>query len=279
MQLLAIKKKNYVLPGKRINLLYSLSYLSLIVIIPLGFLILSIHQVSAREFFDILLTERSLSAFHLSFSMAFFASLIALVLGIIIAWALVKYSFPGKRLFDSIVDLPFAMPTAVSGIALASLYSQQGWIGSLFAKLGMEIAYTPIGILLAFIFIGLPFIVRSLQPAIEALDVQMEEAAASLGANRIVVLCKIVLPQLFPSLISGFTMSFSRCLGEYGSIIFIAGNVPYVSEILPLLIVVKLEQFDYKSAIVLAVAMLCASFFALVLLGFLGSLIRKRFMQ
>lgn len=271
-----VKKRSHILPGKNINLFFSLSYLSCMVIIPLSFLVLSLQDISFREFFDILLTKRSYEAFSLSFFLALLASCISLILGVLIAWTLVKYSFPGKRIFDSIVDLPFAMPTAISGIALASLYSHHGWAGKLLAQVGIEVAYTSTGILVALIFVGLPFTVRALQPAIEALDRQMEEAAASLGANRLIILYRIVLPQLFPSILTGFTMSFSRCLGEYGSVIFIAGNVPFVSEILPLLIVIKLEQFDYKSAIVLAVAMLLASFFMLLFLGLAGNLIKKR---
>jgi sulfate transport system permease protein len=226
---------------------------------------------------EILLTKRCLDAFRLSFMMAFFATVIALLLGIVISWTLVRYSFPGKNLFDSLVDLPFAMPTAVSGIALAALYSKQGWIGKMIDPFGIEISYTPYGILIALIFIGLPFIVRTMQPAIESLNKDMEEAAASLGASRPTVVGKIVFPQLFASMITGATMSFSRCLGEYGSVIFIAGNIPYESEILPLLIVVKLEQFDYQSATVLAVGMLAASFFCLVALGLIGSFLHKRY--
>jgi sulfate transport system permease protein len=270
-------KKYDILPGKNINLLFSLSFLTTILILPLGALVLSIHGISFQEALNILLNKRSLDAFRLSFMMSFIATVIALLLGVVIAWTLVRYSFPGKNLFDSLVDLPFAMPTAVSGIALATLYSKQGWIGKLIDPLGIEISYTSTGILVALVFIGLPFVIRSMQPAIETLNKDMEEAGASLGASRPTVLKKIVLPQLFTSMITGFTMSFSRCLGEYGSVIFIAGNVPYESEILPLLIVVKLEQFDYQSATVLAVAMLAASFCCLVALGFAGKFLRKRY--
>lgn len=271
------KKTHRILPGKNINLVFSLSFLTTILILPLAALALSIYGISFYDFMEILLSNRSLDALRLSFFMSFAASIIALFLGIIIAWTLVRYSFPGKNLFDSIVDLPFAMPTAVSGIALATIYTQDGWIGKFFKPLGIEISYTSNGILVALIFIGLPFVVRSLQPAIVSLNTSMEEAAASLGASRRVVLRKIVLPQLFTSIITGFTMSFSRCLGEYGSVIFIAGNIPYESEILPLLIVVKLEQFDYQSATVLAVGMLFISFCCLVALGFIGEFLRRRY--
>jgi len=261
------------LPGKNINLALSMAYLSLLVLLPMLFLILSLSQVTWEKALEILTTKRALEAFRVSFSTAIIAACIDLVFGVIIAWTLVKYRFLGRRLFDSIVDLPFAMPTAVSGIALAALYSDKGWIGS---HLGLKIAYTPFGILVALVFIGLPFVVRSVQPAIVSLDLEMEEAAASLGAKRPMILKKIVLPQLLPSILTGFTMSLARGLGEYGSVIFIAGNIPYVSEIIPLLIVIELEQFDYEAATVIAVAMLLSSFLLLILLGILGNWIRKR---
>jgi sulfate/thiosulfate transport system permease protein len=261
------------LPGRNINLAYSLLYLSFIVILPLSILVLAIRHVSFHEIVEVLSSGRALAAFRLSFSLSILASLISGVLGLIIAWVLVEYDFFGKKFFDSIVDLPFAMPTAVSGIALATLYSEQGWLG----RLGLNFSYTPVGILIALVFIGLPFVVRAVQPAIHVLDREMEEAAISLGASRITVLKKVIFPQLFPSLMTGFIMSLARALGEYGSVIFIAGNIPYVSEILPLLIVIELEQFDYNATIVLAVAMLLASFLLLALLGVVGNQIRKRY--
>lgn len=271
------RRKYHPLPGKNINLIYSLSYLSFLVIIPLTFLIFSIHKVSFREAFQIISTERALDAFRVSFTLSFLASIIDLILGMIIAWVLVKYQFFGKKFFDSIVDLPFAMPTAVSGIALATIYSSEGWVGKIFEKIGIQVSYTPLGILIALVFVGLPFVVRAIQPAVEALDLEMEEAATSLGAKRTMVFRKIILPQLLPSMITGFTMSLARGLGEYGSVIFIAGNIPHISEIVPLLIVVKLEEFDYKSATVLAVTMLVASFIVLVALGLIGRQLRKRY--
>jgi len=273
----AIPAKTIILPGRNINLIYSLSYLTLLVLLPLACLILSVHHVSIAEAFQIISTKRALSAFKVSFLISFFACCIDLLLGVLIAWVLVKYQFFGKNFFNAIVDLPFAMPTAVSGIALATLYSHHGWIGKFLLKAGITVAYTPIGIWIALVFVGLPFVVRAVQPAIKALDRDMEEAAASLGAKRAVILRKIIFPQLLPSMITGFTMAFARGLGEYGSVIFIAGNIPYVSEILPLLIVIELEQFDYKSATVLAVAMLFASFVLLVLFGILGNKIRKKY--
>ena len=263
------------LPGRNTNLIVSLLYLSVLVLFPLLFLIFSVQHVSLEKAISILSTKRALSAFRISFSTSILAALIDLILGMIIAWTLVKYKFFGRKFFDSIVDLPFAMPTAVSGIALATVYSNKGWIGSFLPH--SQISYTPIGIIIALVFIGLPFVVRSIQPAIESLDHEMEEAAASLGAKRPAIIKSIVLPQLFPSIITGFTMSLARGLGEYGSVIFIAGNIPYVSEIVPLLIVIELEQFDYETATVIAIAMLALSFFLLVALGIAGTFIRKRY--
>jgi sulfate transport system permease protein len=271
------KKRLKTLPGRNINLLFSLSYLTLVVILPLSFLVYSTHLVPWDRITEIIYTKRSLEAFRVSFSLSLISAVIDLFLGVIIAWVLVKYDFYGRRLLDSLVDLPFAMPTAVSGIALATIYSEQGWIGSFLAEIGIKGSYTPLGIVIALVFIGLPFVVRAMQPAVEALDEEMEEAAASLGANRIMILKKIIFPQLLPSMITGFTMSLARGLGEYGSVIFIAGNIPYITEILPLLIVMKLEQFDYESATVLASSMLAASFTLLVILGFIGALLRKRY--
>lgn len=275
MKILA--NRAHTLPGKRINLFFSLTYLAFLVILPLLFLILSLKGVTLSEAYEILSSQRALDAFRISFSLSFFAAVFDLFLGVIIAWVLTKYHFFGRRVLDSIVDLPFAMPTAVSGIALATIYSEHGWLGKYLALIGIKASFTPLGILIALIFIGIPFVVRTVQPAIETLDLEMEEAAASLGAKRFTVLRKIVLPQLLPSMIAGFTMAFARGLGEYGSVIFIAGNIPYLTEIVPLLIVIELEQFDFKSASVLAVAMLGASFILLVFLGFLGNFLRRRF--
>ncbi|CRX38719.1 sulfate ABC transporter permease subunit CysT [Estrella lausannensis] len=270
-------RRHSTLPGKNINLIFSIAYLSLLVLFPLGFLILSIQHVTFEDAYAILFSRRTLQALRVSFTTSIAAALIDLFIGIIIAWVLVKYRFFGKRFFDSIVDLPFAMPTAVSGIALATIYSDKGWIGSLLEAVNIKVSYTPVGILIALVFVGLPFVVRSIQPAVEALDLEMEEAAASLGASRIAIVRRVIFPQLLPSIITGFTMSLARGLGEYGSVIFIAGNIPFVSEILPLLIVIELEEFNYDAASVLAVAMLSLSFILLVTLGFLGSVIRRRY--
>lgn len=269
--------KHHALPGKNINLIFSLSYLTVLVILPLLFLILSLKDVTWEKAIEMLHSKRALDAFWVSFSLSILAAAIDLFFGVIIAWVLVKYDFFGKRFLDSIVDLPFAMPTAVSGIALAAIYSDNGWLGKYLGEIGIKVSYTQLGILIALIFIGLPFVVRAIQPAVEGLDKDMEEAAASLGATRPTILRTIIFPQLFPSMLTGFTMALARGLGEYGSVIFIAGNIPYLTEILPLLIVIELEQFDYESATVLAVAMLAASFILLVVLGFIGNQLKKRY--
>lgn len=270
-------RKTLALPGRDINLFYSLLYLSALIVLPLICLMLSLKNVSIEKATQVLTSKRALEAFRVSFSLSFLAAFIDLFFGVLIAWVLVKYDFFGKRILDSIVDLPFAMPTAVSGIALAAIYSDHGWLGKYLAEMGILVSFTPLGILIALVFVGLPFVIRAVQPAVENLDVEMEEAAASLGATRSTIVGRIIFPQLLPSMITGFTMSLARGLGEYGSVIFIAGNIPYVTEILPLLIVIELEQFDYEAATVLAVAMLVASFILLVTLGLIGNLIRKRY--
>lgn len=272
-----IFQKRHALPGRNINLIFSLTYLTLLVILPLIFLILSLKNVTWEKAVEVLSSKRALDAFWVSFSLSIIAAFIDLFFGTIIAWVLVKYDFFGKKFLDSIVDLPFAMPTAVSGIALAAIYSDNGWLGQYLAEIGIKVSFTQLGILIALIFIGLPFVVRAIQPAVETLDKEMEEAAFSLGATRFTVLRSIVFPQLLPSMLTGYTMALARGLGEYGSVIFIAGNIPYLTEILPLLIVIELEQFDYESATVLAVAMLAASFALLVVLGIIGNQLRKRY--
>lgn len=261
------------LPGKTLHFGFSSFYLLVFVIVPLGFLLYSFHQIPLEEMILILSSPRVLQAFKLSFSLSFCAALIDLVVGAVIAWVLVKYPFPGRQIFDAIIDLPFAMPTAISGISLAALYSQEGWLGAH----GFQIAYTRLGVLVALVFVGLPFVVRALQPAIRALEPEMEEAAECLGASKALVFRRIILPQLLPSMIAGLTMSFARGLGEYGSVIFIAGNIPMFTEILPLLIVIDLEQFDQKGAIVLASAMLIVSFLLLVFIGVLRKRLKRRF--
>lgn len=253
------------------------TYLSLIVLIPLSGLILKSTQMSWSQFVEIITAPRVLAAFRISFGLSILAGVISGIFGLIAAWVLVRYRFPGRRLLDAVVDLPFAMPTAVSGITLATLYSQHGWIGSYLHSIGIKVAFTPLGILVALIFIGFPFIVRAVEPAIQELDKEMEEAAACLGATRGQTMRKIIFPQLSTALMTGFAMAVARALGEYGSVIFIAGNIPYFSEIVPLLIVIKLEQFDYTGATAIAVTMLLASFLLLLVINVFQVIFRKRY--
>jgi sulfate/thiosulfate transport system permease protein len=260
-------KRPSVLPGFGITLGFAVAYLSIIVLLPLSALVLRPATLGISGFVDVLLDQRVLAALRLSFGAAFMAALINAFFGLIVSWILVRYDFPLKRVVDALVDLPFALPTAVAGIALATIYAPNGWIGSLFAPLGVKIAFTPVGVLLALIFIGLPFVVRSLQPVLQDLDREVEEAAVSLGASRWQTFCLVILPAIMPALLTGFALAFARAVGEYGSVIFIAGNMPLVSEIAPLLIVIKLEQFDYAGAAAIGVIMLVASFLILLLIN------------
>jgi sulfate transport system permease protein len=260
-------KRPSVLPGFGITLGFAVAYLSIIVLLPLSALVLRPATLGIFGFVDVLLDQRVLAALRLSFGAAFMAALINAFFGLIVSWILVRYDFPLKRVVDALVDLPFALPTAVAGIALATIYAPNGWIGSLFAPLGVKIAFTPVGVLLALIFIGLPFVVRSLQPVLQDLDREVEEAAVSLGASRWQTFCLVILPAIMPALLTGFALAFARAVGEYGSVIFIAGNMPLVSEIAPLLIVIKLEQFDYAGAAAIGVIMLVASFLILLLIN------------
>ena len=256
-----------VLPGFGITLGFAVAYLSIIVLLPLSALVLRPATLGVDGFIKVLLDERVLAALRLSFGAAFLAALINAVFGLIVSWILVRYDFPFKRIVDALVDLPFALPTAVAGIALATIYAPNGWIGSLFEPLGIRLAFTPVGVLLALIFIGLPFVVRSLQPVLQDLDREVEEAAVSLGASRWQTFRLVILPALMPALLTGFALAFARAVGEYGSVIFIAGNMPLVSEIAPLLIVIKLEQFDYAGAAAIGVIMLAASFLILLVIN------------
>ena len=260
-------KRPSVLPGFGITLGFAVAYLSIIVLLPLSALVLRPATLGISGFVDVLLDQRVLAALRLSFGAAFIAALVNAFFGLIVSWMLVRYDFPFKRVVDALVDLPFALPTAVAGIALATIYAPNGWIGSLFAPLGVKIAFTPLGILLALIFIGLPFVVRSLQPVLQDLDREVEEAAVSLGASRWQTFRLVILPAILPALLTGFALAFARAVGEYGSVIFIAGNMPLVSEIAPLLIVIKLEQFDYAGAAAIGVIMLAASFLILLVIN------------
>ena len=258
-----------VLPGLGLGLGYALVYLSLIVLIPLGALILKSSELGLHGILDIATGERALAALRVTFGASLAAAAINGVFGLIVAWMLVRYDFPGKRLVDSLVDLPFALPTAVAGITLATLYAGNGWIGRWLEPLGLKVAYTPLGIVVALTFIGLPFVVRTLQPVIEDIEPEVEEAAATLGASRWQTFVRILFPAIFQALLTGFSLAFARALGEYGSVIFIAGNLPLVSEITPLLIISKLEQYDLLGATALAVVMLAISFVLLLAINLL----------
>jgi sulfate/thiosulfate transport system permease protein len=256
--------RHRILPGFGISLGYALTYLGLIVLLPLAALFWKASGIGIEGLIHLLATPRTLAALRLSFGSALLAALINAVIGLLVAWVLVRYRFPGRRLFDALVDLPFALPTAVAGIALTALYAPNGWIGSWLASWGIKVAYTPLGVLVAMVFVGFPFVVRTLQPVLESLDRDVEEAAESLGARHWQTFLRVILPMLAPALLTGFALALARAVGEYGSVIFIAGNIPMRSEIAPLLIVQKLEQFDYAGAAALSMAMLLFSFALLV---------------
>ncbi len=265
-----------VLPGFGITFGFAVTYLSLLVLLPLAALLMRALSVSPGEIYDILTDPRVLASLRLSFGTAFLAASVNAIFGLAVAWALSRYEFPGRRLFDALIDMPFAMPTAVSGIALVTVFSQNGWLGRWLEPLGIQVAYTWIGITVALTLIGLPFVVRTLQPALAALERDVEEAAESLGATRLQTFRRVILPVLMPALLTGFTLAFARGVGEYGSVIFIAGNLPLKTEIAPLLIVIKLEQYDYNGAAVLGFAMLILSFVMLLLINLLQAWQRRR---
>jgi len=269
-------KRPSILPGFGLALGFTLVYLCLIVLIPLGGLILKTASLGPAEIFRIVTDSRTVAALRLSFGAAFIAALVNAVFGVIVAWVLVRYRFPGRRLLDAFVDLPFALPTAVAGISLTALYVPKGWIGGVLQPLGLKVAYTPLGVIVALIFVGLPFVVRTVQPVLEDLDRETEEAAATLGAKRRQTVYRIMLPGLAPAILTGFALAFARAVGEYGSVIFIAGNIPYVSEIAPLLIVIRLQEFDYAGATAVATTMLVISFALLLLINLLQARIRSR---
>ena len=258
-----------VLPGFGPALGFTLTYLSLIVLIPLFALFLKASQLDLTTIWTVLSNPRVLAAFRLTFLASAVAALVNVIFGLVIAWLLVRYRFWGRRLVDALVDLPFALPTAVAGVALSALMAKNGWVGSLFAPFGIDIAYAPPGIVAALIFVGLPFVVRTVQPVLQDFEPELEEAAATLGADRWVTFIRITLPALAPAMLTGFALAFARAIGEYGSVIFIAGNRPGLTEIVPLLIVIKLEEFDYRGASVIAVASLLVSFSLLILINFL----------
>jgi len=262
-------KKNSVLPGFRLTLGFTLFYLGLIVLIPLAAVFWKTSTLTWSEFWHTVTMPTAMASYRLTFGASFLAALVNAVFGLIVAWVLVRYEFFGKKIVDSLVDLPFALPTAVAGITLASLYGQNGWIGQLLTPLGIKIANTQIGIFIALTFIGLPFIVRTVQPILEDLDPELEEAAASLGANRWQVFWRVILPMLTPALLTGFALAFARALGEYGSVIFIAGNIPMKTQITPVIIMQELDMFDYPKATAIAVVMLIVSFVLLLTINVL----------
>lgn len=272
----ARRARRSVIPGFGLTMGLTIVWLCLIVLIPLSTIFLRAAGLGWDGFVAVGLSARALSAYKLSFGTALLAASVNAVFGLLIAWILARYEFPGKKFVDAAVDLPFALPTAVAGIALVSLYAENGWIGSLLAPLGIRVAYTPLGVVVALIFIGLPFIVRSVQPVLADLGADVEEAAATLGATRWQTFSRVILPAIAPALLTGFALAFARGVGEYGSVIFIAGNMPYKSEIAPLLIVTQLEQFDYPGATAIACVMLVASFSMLLLVNLLQAWRAKR---
>jgi len=268
-------KKKRVLPGFGLSLGFTTLYISLLVLIPLSMVFIETSKLGWGEFIEIVTSERVLHSYKISFGTAIAAAAINAVFGFIVAWVLVRYSFPGKRILDALIDLPFALPTAVAGITLTTLYSTNGWIGQFLEPLNIKIAFTPLGITIALTFIGLPFIVRMVQPVLQDIEKEVEEAAESLGASRFQVFRKVIFPEVFPALLSGFSLAFARGLGEYGSVVFIAGNMPMKTEIAPLMIMTKLEQFDYAGATAIAVVMMMISFLCLIMINLIQIWSRK----
>ncbi len=268
-QIVKVKNKRgvKVIPGFGFSMGVTLFLLSVIVLIPLASIFLSTARLDFREFWEIVTSRQIVSGYIVSLSCSFIAALVNVVFGLMLAWVIVRYEFPGRRLMDGLIELPFALPTAVAGISLTYLYSDQGWIGSFFAKAGIKIAYTRIGITIAMVFVGIPFVVRSLQPVLEKLDRQYEEAALMLGAGRAYTFFRVILPELFPALLAGFGLAFARGIGEYGSVVFIAGNIPYKTQIAPLLIMTKLEQYKYADATACALVLLLISFALMLLIN------------
>jgi sulfate transport system permease protein len=273
----AIFKRSSVIPGFGLTLGFAVVYLSLIVLIPLSATFIKSTELGWQGFWQTVTAPRVVASYRVSFGSALLAALINLGSGLLVAWVLVRYRFPGRRLLDSLVDLPFALPTAVAGIALTALYAGNGWVGQYLEPLGIKVAFTPTGIVVALVFIGLPFVVRTVQPVLQELEPELEEAASTLGASRLQTFQRVLLPALTPALLTGFALAFARGLGEYGSVIFIAGNMPMISEITPLLIITKLEQYDYAGATAIAVAMLLISFALLLAINLLQWWSRRRY--
>lgn len=271
-----LKRAHSVLPGFNLALGYTLLYLGLLVLIPLSAAFFKTFTLPWETFWEGVTAPRVVASYQLSFGASLIAASINAVFGLLVAWVLVRYDFPGRRVIDALVDLPFALPTAVAGIALTAIYAPNGWLGKPLAELGIKVAFTPLGVLVALTFIGLPFVVRTVQPVLEDMEKELEEAAQSLGASHWQTFARVILPTVMPAVITGFTLAFARALGEYGSVIFIAGNMPMVSEITPLIIITKLEQYDYAGATAVAVVMLTASFVLLLLINYLQWWSRKR---
>ena len=270
------RNSSRVLPGFTLSLGFTVLYLSLIVLLPLSALVFNALTMTWDAFWAAVSSPRVVASYRLSFGAALAAAAVNAVFGTILAWVLVRYDFPFRKLLDAFVDLPFALPTAVAGIALTALYSGKGWIGQFLEPHGLKVAFTPLGVAVALVFIGLPFVVRTVQPVLEEAERELEEAAASLGASRLQTFTHVILPTILPAMLTGFALAFARALGEYGSVIFIAGNMPMVSEITPLMIVTKLEQYDYKGATAIAVVMLLASFLMLLTINLLQAWMRRR---
>jgi sulfate/thiosulfate transport system permease protein len=264
-------KQRSIMPGFGLSFGYAVFYLCLIVLIPLSATFLKASTLTWHQFWHVVLSPRAVASYRLSFGASLLGATINLIFGVLVAWVLVRYNFPGKRLFDSLVDLPFALPTAVAGISLTTIYAPNGWLGGPLAAIGIKAAYTRLGVVIALTFIGLPFVVRTVQPVLEELDKELEEAAASLGAGRLQTFARVLFPTILPAAIAGFSMAFARAVGEYGSVIFIAGNMPMRTEITPLLIITKLQEYDYAGATAIAVAMLVVSFALLLPVNLLQS--------
>jgi sulfate/thiosulfate transport system permease protein len=267
--MITIRQRRSVLPGFELSLGFTVFYLSLIVLVPLSAAFLRTFGMTWAEFVSAVTSPRVLASYRISFGASLAAAVVNMVFGLLVAWVLVRYRFPGKRVVDALVDLPFALPTAVAGIALSAIYAKNGWVGQYLEPHGIKAAFSEIGIFIALTFIGLPFVVRTLQPVLEELEPEIEEAAATLGADRWQTITRVILPELVPALLTGFALAFARAIGEYGSVVFISGNMPMRTEITPLLIITKLEQYDYKGATAIAVVMLVASFFLLLLINLL----------
>ncbi|AUS88093.1 sulfate ABC transporter permease subunit CysT [Lysinibacillus sp. YS11] len=270
------KKSRRIIPGFHLSLGYTMLYVSLLVLLPLSMIFIHTMSLSWSAFINIITDPRAVASYKVSFSTALIAGLLNVFFGTTIAWVLVRYQFPFKRIIDGLVDLPFALPTAVAGIALTSLYAPNGWIGQFF---DFKIAFTPLGIIIALTFIGLPFVVRTVQPVLQNISAEVEEASASLGANRLQTFRKVILPELVPAILTGFSLAFARALGEYGSVVFIAGNMPMKTEITPLIIMTKLEQYDYAGATAIAVVMLVTSFILLFTINLIQWLANRRFVH